>query len=68
MKTGSVWKVTAMMKKMCYELETELGKKKNWISKLPDFKEQTSKQELGYDPTIEKGMKNTFISKGLSKY
>ena len=61
-------KVTAMMKKMSYKLGTRFEKKKNGISKLPDFKGQTSKQGLGYDLVTNKGKNTTFIFKGLSKY
>ena len=61
-------KVTTMMKKMSYELGTGLKKKKNGILKLPNFKGKTKKQGLGYNPTMDKGKKTTFISKGLSRY
>ena len=40
-------KVEAMMKKMSYEPEIVLEKKKNMILKLPNLEEQTSKQGLG---------------------
>ena len=61
-------KVMAMMKKMNYEPRTGLERKKNGISKLPDFKRQTSKKRLGYNPATDKGKKTIFISKGLSEY
>ena len=32
----------SLMKKMCYDPRTGLGKKKNGVSKLPDFKGQTT--------------------------
>ena len=57
-----------MLKKMSYESKIRLKKKKNGISKLPDFKGHTNKQGLGYDPATDRGKKTTFISKGLSKY
>ena len=61
-------KVTSMIKKMSYELGIRLEKKKNGISKLPYLKGQSNKQGQGYDSTIDKEKKTTFISKGLSKY
>ena len=52
-------KVTTMMKKMNYKSGTGLGKKKTGISKLPNFKGQTSQQGLGYDSATENGKKTT---------
>ena len=55
-------KVAAMMKNMHYTPGTGLGKKQNGVSEMPEFKGQTSKQGLGYDPAKDKGKQTVFVS------